>query len=256
MATVTQPNAARRPAVHISRVPVEQPIEWLRLGWDDLRHNPGASLAYGLIVSLFGALILTFWSHPYLIAASISGFLLVGPLLGTGLVELSRRRERGEPVSFDTSLSALGRHRDALLRFSAGLLAIAAVWFAASTIMLWLALGSAAPGLGTTVWGSLADQVSLAQVLSYLGVGAILAAIVFARSVVSVPLIIDRDADARTAVRTSHRVTLADLPAMLIWASLIVLLAAFGFATFLVGMVVVFPLLGHATWHAYRDLVD
>jgi uncharacterized membrane protein len=73
--------------------------------------------------------------------------------------------------------------------------------------------------------------------------------------VVAVPMIVDRDVDAATAVRTSHRVTLADLPAMLIWAALIVLLAAIGFLTFLVGMVVVFPLLGHATWHAYRDLV-
>jgi uncharacterized membrane protein len=80
-------------------------------------------------------------------------------------------------------------------------------------------------------------------------------AVVFARSVVSVPLIIDRDADSETAVRTSLRVTLADLPAMIVWAALIVVLVGVGFATFLVGMVVVFPLLGHATWHAYRDLV-
>jgi uncharacterized membrane protein len=155
----------------VARVSAEQPIEWLRLGWEDLRHTPGASLVYGLIVSAFGALILTLWSHPYLIAASITGFLLVGPLLATGPVELSRRRARGAAVSFDASLSALGRHRDALVRFSVGLLLLAALW-------------------------------------------------------------------------------------MLIWASLIVLLVAFGFATFLVGMVVVFPLLGHATWHAYRDLVQ
>jgi len=148
---------------------VEQPLEWLRRGWDDLRRTPAASLVYGLLVSLFGALILTLWSHPFLIAASISGFLLVGPLLTTGLVELSRRRERGEPASFDASLSALGRHRGALLRFAAGLLLIAVLWFAASTLMLAMALG---------------------------------------------------------------------------------------FASFLVGMVVVFPLLGHATWHAYRDLVQ
>ena len=88
MATLTHPGAHPMPPITITSVPVEQPIEWLRLGWDDLRHNPGASLSYGLIVSLFGALILTLWSHPYFIAASISGFLLVAPLLGTGLVEL------------------------------------------------------------------------------------------------------------------------------------------------------------------------
>jgi uncharacterized membrane protein len=255
MVTLTHSDVHPPRPVTITSVPVEQPIEWLRLGWDDLRHNPAASLAYGLIVSVFGALILTLWSHPYFIAASISGFLLVGPLLGTGLVEMSRRRERGEPVSFDASLSALGRHRDALLRFSAGLLFIAAIWFAASTLMLWVVHGSAAPTLGSTIWGSVWDHVSMPQLLSYMGVGAVLAAVVFARSVVSVPMIVDRDVDAATAVRTSHRVTLADLPAMLIWAAVIVLLVAFGFATLLVGMVIVFPLLGHATWHAYRDLV-
>jgi uncharacterized membrane protein len=256
MATLTHPHAQSDRSIGISRVPVEQPLEWLRLGWDDLRHNPAASLAYGLIVSLFGALILALWSHPFFLAASISGFLLVGPLLGTGLVELSRRRERGEPVSFDASLSALGRHREALLRFSAGLLVIAALWFAASSIMLGIVLGKAAPAVGATLWGSLWDHVSMAQVLAYVGVGAILAAIVFARSVVSVPMIIDRGVDAKTAVRTSHRVTLADLPAMLIWASFLTLLVAVGFASLLVGMVVVFPLLGHASWHAYRDLVE
>jgi uncharacterized membrane protein len=256
MVTATHPVSSSARPVRIARIPVEQPIEWLRLGWDDLRHTPGASLAYGLLVSVFGILILTLWSHPYLIAASISGFLLVGPLLGSGLVELSRRRQNGEAVGFDASLSALGRHREALMRFSAGLVIIAAVWFAASTVMLATVLGSAAPSLGATVWGSLADHVSIAQVLSYLAIGGILAAVVFARSVVAVPMIIDRGVDARTAVRTSHRVTLADLPAMLIWAALIVQLVAFGFATFFVGMVVVFPLLGHATWHAYRDLVQ
>jgi hypothetical protein len=179
MATLTHPHAQSDRSIGISRVPVEQPLEWLRLGWDDLRHNPAASLAYGLIVSLFGALILALWSHPFFLAASISGFLLVGPLLGTGLVELSRRRERGEPVSFDASLSALGRHREALLRFSAGLLVIAALWFAASSIMLGIVLGKAAPAVGATLWGSLWDHVSIAQVLAYVGVGAILAAIVF-----------------------------------------------------------------------------
>lgn len=98
--------------------------------------------------------------------------------------------------------------------------------------------------------------MSRGQLLSYFTVGCILAAVVFARSVVTVPMIVDRDVSAVKAMRTSHRVTLKDLPAMLIWASFIVLLTTLGFASFLVGMVVIFPLLGHATWHAYRDLVQ
>ncbi|WP_295385864.1 DUF2189 domain-containing protein [uncultured Thiodictyon sp.] len=239
----------------VSRVSVIRPLVWLWRGVGDLRHSPGASLAYGLMVSVMGAIILGFWHHPYLIAGSITGFLLVGPLLTAGLCELSRRRAAGESVDFDASLSVLGRHREALVRFAAGLLIVGALWFAVSTLILGLALGSAGPSVSGTLWGGVLDQMTLAQAVAYVVIGGSLAAAVFAGSVVSVPLIIDRDVDAPTAISTSRRVLLDDIPAMIVWSVLIVTLVAIGFATYLVGMVVVFPLLGHATWHAYRDLV-
>jgi uncharacterized membrane protein len=90
--------------------------------------------------------------------------------------------------------------------------------------------------------------------LGYVGCGAVLAGIVFAMSVVAVPLIIDRHASASEAMRASIRATLANLPAMLVWAGLIVGLTVIGFVTLLLGMVLIAPLLGYATWHAYRDL--
>ncbi len=242
-------------AFPVMRVPLTRPFVWLSRGWDDLRRSPRASLAYGFLVSVMGAVILGFWRHPYFIAASISGFLLVGPLLTAGLCELSRRRAAGETADFESSLSALTRNRESLVRFSAGLLAISAVWFGLSTLMLYLALGSAGPSVSATMWGGVLEQMTAAQAISYTVGGGLLACVVFARSVVSVPLIIDRDTDAATAIQTSIRVTLADLPTMIVWAALIVILVGVGFATFLVGMVVVFPLLGHATWHAYRELV-
>jgi uncharacterized membrane protein len=179
----------------------------------------------------------------------------VGPLLTAGLCELSRRGNAGEAADFETSLSALTRNRDALLRFSVGLLAISAVWFGVSTLMVYLALGSAGPSVGATIWGGVLEQMTTAQAVSYFVVGGLLACLVFARSVVSVPMIIDRDTDSATAIQTSMRVTFADLPVMVVWSALIVTLVGIGFATMLIGMVVVFPLLGHATWHAYRDLV-
>ncbi|WP_296695470.1 DUF2189 domain-containing protein [Thiocapsa sp. UBA6158] len=240
------------PVMHVS---LARPFIWLGRGWEDLRRNPRASFAYGLLLSVLGAVILGFWRHPYFIAAGVSGFLLVGPLFAAGLCELSHRGAAGEPADFDSSLSVLARHRKALIRFSVELLAIAAIWFAASTLMLHLALGSAGPSVEATMWGGVLEQLTAAQLISYGVVGGLLACVVFARSVVAVPLIIDRDVDSPTAVRTSIRVTLSDLPAMILWAALIVILVGFGFATFLVGMVAVFPLLGHATWHAYRDVV-
>ena len=255
MNTATHVDRPSVNALTVRRLPLSRPFAWLLLGWDDLRHNPSASIAYGVLVAAFGALLLGFWRHPYLIAASISGFLLVGPLLTTGLCELSRRRAAGEQTDFDSSLSALGRNREALLHFATNLLIISAAWFGMSSLMIHLALGGVAPDVQATVWGGAFDQITMAQWIAYAVVGGVLAAIVFARSVVSIPLIIDRNADALTAVQASHRVTLRDLPTMLVWAALIVLLVGIGFGTFLVGMILVFPLLGHATWHAYDELV-
>jgi uncharacterized membrane protein len=255
MSTATHLGGHAVEALPVMRVPLTRPFIWLRKGWDDLRQFPRASLAYGLLVTVLGAVMLGLLRHPYFIAASVTGFLLVGPLLTAGLCELSRRRAAGERADFETSLTALTRNRAALIRFSAGLLAIGALWFVLSILMLSLALGSAGPTVAETLWGGVLDQMTRTQVLSYVVIGGLLACVVFARSVVSVPLIIDRDTDSATAVKTSMRVTLADLPAMIVWAALIVVLVGIGFGTFLVGMVVVFPLLGHATWHAYRDLV-
>jgi uncharacterized membrane protein len=240
----------------VRRVPLTQPFTWIAKGWDDLLHHKGASLAYGALVSVMGALILTIGRHPYLMAAAISGFLLVGPVMATGLCELSRRRTRGEVSNFDTSLQTMADHRSSLFRYAGMLLLFSLAWFVLSSLMLYLAFGSVGPSYFETMWGDLRANLSSAQVVSYLLLGGILASVVFAISVVSVPMIIDRGADASTAMRTSLRVTLeADLPVMIVWGALCVVLVGFGFLTFLVGMVVVFPLLGHATWYAYLDLM-
>jgi uncharacterized membrane protein len=239
----------------IEHVALDRPFLWLGRGWQDLRAAPAASLAYGLLVAALGALILGFGRNPYLLAATTTGFLLVGPLFTTGLCELSRRRAAGESLDFDSSLSALGRNRSALTRLGGELLLIGLVWLGLSTLMLQLALGTVGPGVHETLWGGGLADLTAAALIGYAVVGAVLACVVFARTVVAVPMIIDRGADERTAVATSLRVTLSDLPAMIVWAGLVTALVAFGFASFLIGMILVFPLLGHATWHAYHDLV-
>ncbi len=240
----------------VRRVPLTRPFTWVSKGWDDLRHHKSASLAYGALVSALGALILIIGRHPYLHAAAITGFMLVGPVMATGLCELSRRRTRGELSDFDTSLQALADHRRSLLRYAGALLLFSVVWFVLSSFMLYSAFGSVGPSYYETMWGDVLVNLTAAQIVSYLIVGGILACIVFALSVVSVPMIIDRNADAGTAMRTSLRVTVeADLPVMIVWGLLCVTLVGVGFVTFLIGMVVVFPLLGHATWYAYLDLV-
>lgn len=240
------------PHIAVRRVSNECPGAWVRAGWDDLRHLGMASLAHGLLIATLGAVLLIVGgTHPYFIAAAISGYLLVGPIMTTGACELSRRRAAGEPSGFDESLQVLGRHARELFKFGAILAAIGLVWFAASDVML----RSVLTVTGPRIWGGYVDMASRAQILAYLGSGWVLAAIVFTVSVVAVPLIIDRHVSAEAAMWASVKATLANPGPMFRWSLLIVALTAFGFVTWLVGMIVVAPLLGHATWHAYRDLV-
>jgi uncharacterized membrane protein len=243
--------------VGIRRVPALQSLVWLRQGWDDFRHIKSASLAHGALITALGAVLLMLGSsHPYLVAAAISGYLLVGPIMTTGLCELSRRRAANEPMGFDESLQGMTRNPEGLFNFGVVLAIVAAAWFVLSGIVLQSALHSSAPSLGDALWGSLSDSISRPQVLAYIASGAVLAAIVFTLSVVAVPLIIDRHASALDAMWISIKVTFWNLPAMAVWAAIIVGLTVVGFAPFLFGMIIVAPVLGHATWHAYKDLVS
>jgi uncharacterized membrane protein len=241
--------------VQVRRVAMRQALEWLERGWTDMKQIGGAGIAHGALIAILGGVLLMLGStHLYLTAAAVTGYLLVGPIMTTGLCELARRRETGAPIGFEESLQALTRNPEGLLHFGAVLAFIALMWFVLSAILLESVLSAPVPSLAVALWGGSA-MPTLTQTLGYVGCGAVLAAVVFSVSVVSVPMIIDRQASAADAIRTSLRVTAANLPAMLLWAALIVAITALGFLTLLVGMVIVAPLLGYATWHAYRDLV-
>jgi uncharacterized membrane protein len=241
--------------VEIRHIPASQPLEWLNRGWDDLRSIGAAGLAHGVLIAILGGVLLMLGaSHLYLTAAAITGYLLVGPVMTTGLCELARRHEARESLGFDESLQALTRNPDGLMHFGGVLALIALLWFALSAVLLQSVFSATSPSLAVALWGG-SVALTPRQVLGYVGSGAVLAAIVFAVSAVAVPLIIDRHATASEAIRASIRATLANLPAMLLWAALIVGLTVIGFVTFLLGMIVVAPLLGYATWHAYRDLI-
>jgi len=248
---------AQSQRIDVRRVSMFQSFEWLRRGWDDLWHLRSSSLMYGVLIATFGAVLLILGSsHPYFVAAAVSGYLLVGPIMTTGPCELSRRRAAGERLGFDESLHGMTRNRQELFKFGALLAVIAIVWFVASEVMLRSIWHSVGPTLAETLWGGFTESANRAQLIAYIGSGAVLAALVFTLSVVAVPLITDRNATMTDAIWASIKVTFWNLPAMLVWSALIVALTAFGFATMLIGMVFVAPLLGHATWHAYRDLVE
>lgn len=227
---------------------------WLAEGWRDMLRTPIASLAYGLLFAIAGDLLLiSLWQRPQYFLIAISGFFIVAPLLSAGLFELSRRGERGLDSRFVDSLAAFVRGREGLALFGMLLVLLWVAWERLSAILFASLLAGAAPG---NVGDFFALAGGDALIVVWFAVGALLALLVFVLSVVSVPLLIDRDSDFISAAATSLRTFIANPLPLLAWAATITLLTLAGFATLLFGLIVLMPLLAHASWHAYRDLVE
>jgi uncharacterized membrane protein len=240
----------------IQHVSLLEPFVWLGRGFGDMRRHWGASLGYGaLIVALGWTLLIFLATHPYFVAAAITGFLLVGPAMSAGFCEMSRRGSLGQPASFDDSLDGFGRNASALFEFGAILAACAVVWFAISAVLLGTVFHIPAPSVSETMYRGFIDSANRSQVLAYVGVGGVLAASVFAISVVAIPLIIDRHATAGQAMLASVKAVFSNVPAMIVWSALILILTVIGYAPLLCGLLIIAPLLGHATWYAYRDMI-
>jgi uncharacterized membrane protein len=240
----------------ILRIPAYRPFLWLWNGWQDMRKHWGASLGYGgLTVALGWTLLVFCGTHPYLVAAAITGFLLVGPLMSAGLCEMSRRYSLGQSANFDDSLEGFARNAPALFEFGVILAICAVVWFGVSALLLGTVFHIVTPDVRETLYIGFLDSTNRSQVLAYVVIGGLLATAVFAVSVVAIPLIIDRHASAAQAMRASVGAVLRNVPAMMLWSALILVLTVIGFAPLLAGLLIVAPWLGHATWHAYKDMI-
>jgi len=252
---VTDDEAADTATPVVRSVMVGAPLRWLAAGWRDFLANPVPSAFYGACFAVMGFLIYFVFGRAYqYVSALVTGFFLVGPFLAIGLYDLSRRRERGQPAWLAPTLDAWRPNVGSVGIFALVLCVILLVWARASLVVFALFFTYDMPDLH----GFLAQVVSFKHVeflLAYLCVGGFFAVLVFAISVVSVPMMLDRNTDGIVASLTSLRAFAANVPAMIAWGVLIVLLVALGFATWFAGLVVVVPVIGHATWHAYRDLV-
>lgn len=245
------------PQPGIRHLPALRSFDWLKAGWSDLRANPLPSLAYGLLFALGGDLILlALLDRPHLFTVSLSGFFLVAPLLAAGLYELSRSHAQGERLMFIDSLRCYRSNGESLALFGLMLALLMLLWERFSAVAFALLSGN-----GTFGGKALLTEIILAGehlpfVLTWVLMGALLAGFVFSLAVVAVPMMLDRQTDVVTAMATSLRATLANPLPLLVWAAVIVTLTVLGFATLLFGLVVIMPILGHASWHAYRDLVE
>lgn len=242
---------------HLTHVAPLRPLHWLKLGWDDMRHQPGPGIAHGLILVMIGWLILLFCSAQVdLMAAAVSAYVIVGPLFGAAFYEMSRLRAAGKPVSFDASVAGAFRNGRRLASLGLVLAVLAIAWVGVSGLLFRGAFGAVPPSLDDVFYWTAFDRNYAGFFVTYLSTGAILALIAFAVSAVSAPMLFDRPTRTGAAVLTSVKAVAVNPAAMAVWAALIALLTAIGFATFLFGLALVLPWLGHATWHAYRDLVD
>ena len=241
----------------IRHLPLDRPLLWLKAGWGDLAANPLPSLAYGLLFALGGDIIvLTVLDYPHLVTLAFSGFFLVAPLLAAGLYELSRAHADGKKIFFIESLQCFRRNGQSLAMFGLVLALIALMWERLSAIIF--ALLGAHAGLGTHAF---LNEIILSGdypsfIATWFVIGGLLAVAVFALAVVSVPMILDRDSDPVTAMVTSLYAFASNPGTLLLWAALLVTLTLIGFATLFFGLVLIMPILGHASWHAYKDLVE
>jgi len=240
----------------IRHVPPSAPLRWIALGFRDLKTCPIPSLFYGFCFAGMGLFLTFVFEHAYQYTSALAtGFLLLGPFLAMGLYEISRRLERGDACQLTPTLSVWKRNAGNIGIFAVVLGVIFLVWARASLVIFALFYTDEVPNLS----GFLSQLLSLENLeflLVYFGIGFIFAVIVFAVSVVSIPLMLDRNQDAISSMLASIA-SLAHNPLpMLIWAVLIAALTIVGFLSFHLGLVALMPVIGHATWHAYRDLVE
>lgn len=253
--TNTHPAADTTGVAPVRQVGVSAPFRWLRLGWEDFQAAGLASGFYGLMFAGMGQTLAWVLRHAYVwVWALTTGFLLLGPFLATGLYELSRRRMRGEQLALRPSLTAWRRNVGSIGIFALVLGVLLLLWSRASLVVIAVSFPEQIPTLAEVVTQA-GEPGTLGFLAAYTAVGAFFAALVFAISVVAVPMMLDRNTDGVVAALTSLRVCQQNPWTLALWGALITTGTAIGFLTFHLGLVVIVPVIGHATWHAYHDLV-
>lgn len=250
----------------VHTIEIHQPMRWLALAWRDMARCGWVSFAHGLVLCLFGLGLLALARHQFwLLAGAFSGFLVVAPVLATGLYALSRAVERGETISFRLVLQtwlSWRQHGDSpdgkdwrLVKFGLllGLAGTGWVLTSAALITLLSPMPIQQP-LDFLRFVVLARDNFLFEL--WLTLGGMMAAPIFASSAIALPLLLDRRVSVLRAVVTSWQAVLINPGPMAWWAFLIMSFSLLGLFSLLLGLIAVLPMLGHASWHAYRDLVD
>ena len=230
------------------------PLRWLALGWLDFRRAPGIGLFYGAAFTIMGwALAKVYEAAPAYVMALAAGFLLMGPVLCLGLYHVSRALERGDKPSFGGSLLAFEDRLGPLAIFGLVLLVLEMLWGRATLVIFAVSFDGMPDFKGSL--RALLEPQNIGFIAAWLAVGAVFAGLIFSISVISIPMLLDRPVDAITAALTSLRLVLTQTGVMLWWGALISVLVVAAMLPWFAGLLIVAPVLGHASWHAYRGAV-
>ena len=251
----------------VKTIGMMQPLIWLVLAWRDIAKSGWVSILHGLVLTLVGLAIVAFAHNRFwLLAGALSGFMVIAPVLATSLYALSRAIERREKPNFSVVLKTwLNWQHDnfnkwdndywCMVQFGILLAAAATGWVLTSAALITLlAPVPINSPLDFVHHVMLAPDGWLFEI--WLALGGVMAAPLFASSVIAMPLLLDRRVTLMQAVLTSWQCVLANPMPMAFWASLIMVFTLLGLGSLLLGLIPVLPMLGHASWHAYRDLVD
>jgi uncharacterized membrane protein len=238
----------------VRRVPLGAPLQWLALGWADFRRAPGIGLFFGAVFALMGwALVWAFAHVPAAVVGLSAGFLLVGPFVCIGLYQASRRLEQGSTPALWDCLTAWRSRLGAFALFGGGLLVLELVWARASLVVFALNFDGMPDFRGSILALLSADNATF--LASYVAVGAVFASLIYVFAVVSMPMLLDREVDGISAALTSLRAVAGNPLPLALWAALLVATTVLGMLPGFAGLLVAAPVLGHASWHAYRACV-
>jgi len=233
-------------------------FQWLALGWRDFRTVPGPSIAYGCLVFVLSAVIvggLFKFELDYILFPALAGFMVVGPILAVGPYVKSRLLAAGQPVSLSRMIFVRPASGAQIMFTGVLLCMLMLLWMRAAVIIYALFFGLVPfPGLDHVVPMLFGTPTGWSMLIVGSVVGALFASFSFAISAFSIPMQLEQRTDALTAMGSSLALVWHNLPAMLTWAAIMLVLMLFSIATGLVGLIVVFPVLGHGTWHAYRSV--
>jgi uncharacterized membrane protein len=247
-------DAATPAGIRLNTLGFADPVRWLLAGWRDFVRCPGIGLFYGGCFMVMGwALLKVYEQAPAYMLALSAGFLLVGPFLCLGLYRASQRLEAGERPDFGDSLLAWDTRTGQLGIFGFVLLVLEMLWGRATLVIFAVSFDGMPDFRGSLL--ALLDPENIGFIAAWAGIGALFATLIFAVSVVSIPMILHRQTDAISAGLTSFRLVLSQPAVMAWWGLLIALVVGAALLPWFAGLLVAGPLIGHASWHAYRAAV-